>query len=297
MDSTKNVFGDFLLTSGLYDEIEVTESNANQLVDLIGRKVKLDCYCPLCRTSRVFTLKPMVFRENDRLLVAETTVGIFKHRTPHFAGDEEPVFSWHDSAVTDSARVMKFEFICSMNYTHHLDYIVLSDGNTLRKIGQFPSVADLSFSEVNEYKKVMNNEDLSDLKRALGLHAHGIGAGSYVYLRRVIEKMIIEAKDAAVSDGVFSADDERLNCKIVDLIPLLKGYLPDLLLGNKSLYGILSKGIHELSEEECKSYFYVLYQGILMIATEKEEERKKKESEVAFSKAINSISSTLKNKE
>lgn len=31
--------------------------------------------------------------------------------------------------------------------------------------------------------------------------------------------------------------------------------LPDFLVKNRDLYGILSKGIHELSEDECLSYF------------------------------------------
>ena len=36
MKSVNNIFGDFLVKSGLYDEIEITEDNIFELADLIG---------------------------------------------------------------------------------------------------------------------------------------------------------------------------------------------------------------------------------------------------------------------
>ena len=53
--SIDNVFGDFLVNKGLYDEIEITKDNIYELADLIGGHVKIDIYCPKCRESRVFS--------------------------------------------------------------------------------------------------------------------------------------------------------------------------------------------------------------------------------------------------
>ena len=60
---------------------------------------------------------------------------------------------------------MVFKFFCAMDNTHHLDYIVLTYGNKMKKIGQYPSVADLSFPELKEYRKVMTKEDEKELKK------------------------------------------------------------------------------------------------------------------------------------
>lgn len=49
-------------------------------------------------------------------------------------------------------------------------------------------------------------------------------------------------------------------------IDYLKGYLPPLLVNNKNtLYTILSKGIHQLSEEECLDNYDTVYAAIIII--------------------------------
>lgn len=57
---------------------------------------------------------------------------------------------------------------------------------------------------------------------------------------------------------------------------MLSSYLPSALTSNTVLYGILSKGIHELTEEQCLTYFPVLKDCLYMILDQWEEMRKKK---------------------
>lgn len=63
---------------------------------------------------------------------------------------------------------------------------------------------------------------------------------------------------------------------------------------HKSIYGILSKGIHELSEEECLEIFPIVKIGIELILDEKieleERERKKKENSKNIQKLREQIS-------
>jgi hypothetical protein len=59
-----------------------------------------------------------------------------------------------------------------------------------QKIGQFPSLADTANDAAKLYSKVMEDEDRRELSRAVGLAAHGVGIGSFVYLRRVFERLI-----------------------------------------------------------------------------------------------------------
>jgi hypothetical protein len=55
-------------------------------------------------------------------------------------------------------------------------------------------------------------------------------------------------------------------------IVLLRSHLPAFLLKNKSIYSILSNGIHELTESECLSYFEPLRVGIALILDERMEQ-------------------------
>ena len=75
---------------------------------------------------------------------------------------------------------------------------------------------------------------------------------------------------------------------------MLKDFLPKMLTNNPTIYGILSKGIHALSEEECLAYFPVLERCIYMILGEWEEMRKKEEQETALSSSLSKISSNIK---
>lgn len=71
-------------------------------------------------------------------------------------------------------------------------------------------------------------------------------------------------------------------------IETLKDYLPEALVKNKAIYGIVSKGIHELSEEECLDMFQPLLIGIELILDEvlaqKEKEKREKELQSFISK-------------
>ena len=115
----------------------------------------------------------------------------------------------------------------------------------MKKIGQYPSVADLSFPELKEYRKVMSKDDEKELKRAIGLYASGIGIGSYVYLRRIFERIIVTASHKAISDGKIKAEDFGV-ARVNEKIKMLSDYLPKSLVHNEAFYGIVSKGIHEL---------------------------------------------------
>ena len=61
----------------------------------------------------------------------------------------------------------------------------------LQKIGQFPSLADIAIDESKTYRTVLTPEDSSQFHKAIGLAAHGVGIGSFVYLRRIFERLVI----------------------------------------------------------------------------------------------------------
>ena len=130
-----------------------------------------------------------------------------------------------------------------------------------------------------------------ELGTAIGLFASGVGAGSYVYLRRILERLIYQAKTTA---GDAVNDEEFEKARVTERIKMLQGYVPEILIQNTTIYGILSKGIHELSEEECRKYFPVVKECIYQILGMWESERRKQADEIALNKALSTISSSIK---
>jgi hypothetical protein len=76
-------------------------------------------------------------------------------------------------------------------------------------------------------------------------------------------------------------------------IELLKDELPEFLVENKAMYSILSKGIHELSEEECLTAFPILKVGIEIILDVKLEAAKKEKKLAEAKKAIAALSGSI----
>lgn len=148
--------------------------------------------------------------------------------------------------------------------------------NHLIKIGQHPSVADFHISEIKQYKKLLSNEKLKEFTRAIGLAANGVGIGSFVYLRRIFEHLISEAYETCLAEELIT--EEQYNRSRMDQkIELLAPHLPEFLVQSKSIYSVLSLGIHELDENTCLAHFDTLRVGIEIILDEKLDELKKRE--------------------
>ncbi|MDY5001452.1 MAG: hypothetical protein SO122_03160 [Eubacteriales bacterium] len=300
--STNNVFSDFLLNSGLYETMTINEENVDDWYAILNGDVRIQSYCVECKQLSVFSMEPIhIVNENHKGTKNEVKLGGYLQllrggRTPSYSEPKEKPFTdwrWHNDYVEKATQVIRFSYHCAMNEEHRIEFVVATDAASIRKIGQYPSVADLSFPELKEYKKVLTKEDMSEMRRAIGLHAQGIGIGSYAYLRRILERVIDKAKDKTVADGKI-VPEEYSRKKVAERIKMLGDYLPDVLVSNTTVYGIISKGIHELSEDECIRYFPVLKECIMMILEKWEQERKKAESEKQLSAALTKITSKIK---
>lgn len=62
--------------------------------------------------------------------------------------------------------------------------------------------------------------------------------------------------------------------------------MPEVLVANKNIYGIVSKGIHELSEEECREMFPYIKAGIELILDSLLAEKERKSKEKIFEKFV-----------
>lgn len=57
----KNIFAEFLQTSGVYDSIAIGEENVFDLIEILKGNVKISVYCKECEHERVFTMKPIKY--------------------------------------------------------------------------------------------------------------------------------------------------------------------------------------------------------------------------------------------
>ena len=261
---------------GLYDEIELDERVKPIIHAYLTNEhyndLSIDLYCPFC--GAMSTFNPSF--ENQ--LITHNTQELSK------------LIGFTDNKM----NFLVLHFRCARDKTHYFCVQLLPENGKLIKIGQYPSRAKIDAPELNKFKKILPEEKLSDMKRAVGLFSHGIGAGSFVYLRRVFEHLISEARGEAEKDSKLDTETfER--CRMSEKIELLKNYLPNFLIKNKVAYGILSKGVHELSEDECINSFNLLEKTIELILSEKLEKKEKRDMEDAITKDLSTLGASLDN--
>jgi hypothetical protein len=281
-----------MLHTPLYEEYSISGQDAESVVwNLEYFNGKLDCYCIECQRDSVFSrgpfqlphAPPMPYQQGRQLgtNIPMVPVQNFAEAKTRLA----PGFFV-------KPRDFSLDLQCSRNGSHTLRFFFRVHNKCLLKIGQFPSIADLSLHELRPYSKILGQDKYRELTRAVGLVAHGVGIGAFVYLRRIFEELIEQARQEALRGGQW-ADEDFEKKRMIEKIESLKGFLPPFLVENKPIYGILSLGIHELSEQDCLEYFEPVKLSILMILDQKleEQERKKRESEVK--QAISKISSKV----
>ena len=213
-------------------------------------------------------------------------------------------FNWFDSRTKwedlehKELGYGKVTLTCKRKSSDVLRFFVWRDTTNngfIEKVGQDPSIADTQFSQLQvKYDKVLEDKYLKEFKRAVGLASHGVGVGSFVYLRRIFENLIIQTfndnqGNIEVENGAFQ------KLRMEEKVDVLKAYLPSqlVIVKMKSIYGILSKGIHELDDEVCLKYFGPLKLSVELILDQKIEEKKKQEKDELVNKQIQDILQSL----
>jgi hypothetical protein len=244
-----------------------TKSISNKIFEILSNEETIDAYCIWCEKEGVF-------------------------RAYNYLSDNVSVPYW----TTRHDGLIKIEYRCTRNDSHAYHTYYFKAGNFLTKVGQFPSVADFQIPQVESYRKILDEEQYKEFTRGIGLSAHGVGIGSFVYLRRVFENLIEEAHVKAQSEDKGFSDQNYMKARMDDKIQMVKDYLPEFLVENRTLYAIMSKGIHDLSEDECLQYFETVKIGIEQILDEKitakEKADKAKKAREAIQKTHGKISNS-----
>jgi hypothetical protein len=252
---------EFCVALPLYAEHTLTAGQKTTLYNFITQAVSIDCFCVDCQQPSVF-------------LGVEQPIGV-----------KDYDFELYN-------RVFMREFLCSRVHAHSAFFYFRLKRSVLCKVGQSPSMADISESALRPYRKVLAPEEYRELTRAVGLASHGVGIGSFVYLRRIFERLIGAARDQA--SGIQGWDEQAFQrSRMEEKIDLLQHFLPPFLVEQRKLYSILSKGIHALTEEECLEAFPIVRVGIELILDQKVAAKQQEEKIEEAKKRFGSLQQKL----
>lgn len=261
----------FYIKEGLYTTHKIDNLDQEDLFNLLFTLETVDCYCVECGSNSVF--KP-----NDNR----------PRRSIQGIGSHWPIESFSEwlTNIEESTILETKKFTCSRNGNHALVFHILLKDKTLQKIGQHPSIRDLNISEIKGFKSILKDQFFKEYSTAIGLYSHGVGIGAFVYLRRIVENFIIKpAHEEAKKSAEWNEEDFQKK-KMKERIDALMDYLPKYLVDNKVLYSVISKGIHELSEEECNEYFPLVSSVLNYILTELKEKKETEKSKAEMTKKL-----------
>ncbi|MCH8303827.1 MAG: short-chain dehydrogenase [Candidatus Marinimicrobia bacterium] len=263
---------------------------------------------PYLKSQKAFHLEMPLYNDFDLSKKLNARI-IYKHLTHGAAMDAFCIYCKKDSVFKFSKNyderdfedwvqfgygLTEIEYHCTRLNAHRYYIYYFKQGKLFTKVGQFPSVADFQIPQIQRYRKILGEEQFKELTRGIGLASHGVGIGSFVYLRRIFENLIEEAHSLAQAEDEKFKEIDYIKARMDEKIKIVKNFLPEFLVENRSIYTILSKGIHELSEDECLHYFEAVKIGIEQILDEKiiqkDKAEKNSKARTALQDALGKIS-------
>jgi hypothetical protein len=273
----------FFLEVAPYESFEIGDTGHVGVLQIMFYSGTLDTYCVGCGRETVFQSQapqpsiPVGSKSSKTFTIQELLESSQAAYFPilSFGG---PMKLADMGPVVREDRVFHVIFSCPRETNHRLHFIFQVHNNRIAKIGQSPALADLHLAETRKYRKVLGDQKYREFARGVGLYAHGVGIGAFVYLRRILEDLVDQAEVVACK-GVGWDHEAFDRGRMDEKILMLKGELPEFLVESRGLYSILSKGIHDLTEEECLAAFPVVRTGIELILDERLE-RQEREAKI-----------------
>jgi hypothetical protein len=304
IDRFKRLVGE----GSLYAPSTFSQGDVAVIAGVIGSLgLQIDFYCPMCNAPSTFQFPPV---KTDGLNVLDpfnpppTPAGVSRAPLPI-------------SNIDHLKRVARaLELRCARNASHRVEFILraienlVSPGTPMKqgagsiqmsrgpeysytfvKIGQYPQHAELVAGRLKAVSKIADPLDMKELRRAVGLMSHDVAIGAFVYLRRVFERIIGAAWRSAVDAGETLPDPTRL--RMDGKIAALKNHLPGIIVNNAKVYGVLSVGLHELTEEECARVYPLVEESVIAMLEETHTHAEKQKREKRIAEELGRISGQM----
>lgn len=278
---------EFYIDFPLYKKIDLSDITYELLRSLIEYQGPLKTYCKECGENSVF---------NEGI---ENRDVYSKHRSTMESLKEMEItgntsgFIVKKEKNTYSDKIYFKSFQCAANKEHLLLILFAIRDNHIFKYGQYPSDIDLIQNMYYQFKKFIDDKILKELRTSWILHSHNFNVAALIHIRRAFEFIMEEFRIKKKSTPSWN-DAKYETSHFDEKIELLKDVLPVKLTENKSTYKILSKGVHKLSEDECKEMYDVLNGIMNMILTELNSKREIEQTEMELKKKKAEIESKHK---
>jgi hypothetical protein len=262
-------------------------------------------FCPVCkRDTYIVSSNYKEIKDIEREIIL--TIGTNINSAEEYKAYEQHALEKMRNRASDFYRTVfgennsvQLNFHCTSKHRHKM-YVnfQMTDDGYLMKTGQFPSIMD--FDSRNDVDDIFGKDDKSkkDFKTATVLKSHNYGVGAFLYLRRIFERLIFEKAESAKTEGLLNLEEfekKKMQDKVKCLHEL--GLVSEYLNENKTfIYGILSKGLHQLTEKECLANYDTLKESIVLMLKENSELEKREKMKKETNKKLNSIHSKMSTK-
>jgi len=268
---------DILFNSPLYskwknviqieEDGELVDSTLNRQISNYNELIEL--YCLECNSKRMFAADKGIY---DTGLVIPG----------HFGGGGK---------VKNKPSLFK-SFSCSASSDHRRMYGFHVDGENLIKISEYPTKYDSVKYKFNKYEKLLGKQKIKELGKAAQLESFGYPIAAFLFYRRLFETIIFNIFHLKKIENKMDEDDFR-KLRMKNKIDYIKDSLPQYFLENTFMYGVLSKGIHELEEKECEEYLEVVKTVIFFSLDEALDKRERENRKMEFANKLKDIKSKM----
>lgn len=266
-------FVDLLENQPPYKRMAITLNDYTALSE--GEQIKIDGICMGCGKERTFLSTNMTSCVNP--LRRELAIHCPKPKGIVIDASVVPHKDGPDCYATSFFSVL---FKCASCGEEHY-FAIRVDGQSITKIGQYPSFSRRETESLKKYKNLISKY-YTELTTSVNLYSQGLGIGSFVYLRRILEHLV-ETKYYALPEHEETArfiDKLKAVQEVEAIIP------PELEEIKEQVYSVLSKGVHEYSEDECYDLYNVVFYVVTAILDRELHKKEQAEKVAAAKKAI-----------
>ncbi len=244
----------------------VREYELDYLISSFNNRV--DRYCTKCDKHRIFAADKNFF----------DVPNVRNVHFPHKIEDKPCFFK---------------SFRCSAVPEHKILFSFIVEGDEVIKISEFPSKYDSVKDTFNDYKKVLDKEKITELSKASQLESFGYAIAALLYYRRIFESIILTTFTESPIENKITEEEFRQK-RMNEKIEYISDFLPEYFKVNSHMYGVLSKGVHELEEQECQKYLPIVKTIIFFSLDEAVERRNKEIRKAEMAKKLDEANSKLK---
>lgn len=264
----------FILSEPLYKTVEF-DTRWYYSFAVFSRMIYHD-YCDCCSENSVFEWNGDQYIHN-----------MFCKLSEYNTDSQNPIILSINEPYRKQPFFIDYLFFCTGCQSVHY-YTLMFKGNTVTKIGQYPSFASKEEHKIKKYKNLnVIKKYYIELIRSINAYSQHMGIASFVYLRRIYEHMV-EEEFVKLPDTIKKSNtsfDEKMK-KVDNKMHIIP---PELDSQKSKIYSVLSKGIHEYEEDECYELYPAMKTIIILMLENYLSDKEKKQQ-------LKEIEKTLKNK-